>query len=194
MSATSKKPRKPYAISDAERARRGARIIQFASAGGQARNAKVTPEKQFEYSSKGGKARIANYNRLKSLMIPESPESIRKRRIDLEGKREAILDALVESAEADGAEVAVVSAALRELRTEADRLLDREARAKAEQAVVKAEAGPRAAIGPAVQPATVQPAPPSSVATLPAGLPGNSPVDFLRAYISTPILPSIASD
>ena len=152
MVAAVAKPRRKLNLSPEERQRRTDQILGWASIGGQARNAKVTPEKQFEYSSKGGKARIANYNRLKSLMIPESPESVRKRRMELEAKREAILDALVESAEADGAEVSVVSAALRELRTEADRLIDREARAKAEQAQ-QAAAGPaRAALVPAIPP------------------------------------------
>ena len=170
MAATTvKKARKAYRITDEDRARRAAQIAGFASIGGQARNAKVTPEKQFEYSSKGGKARIANYNRMKSLMIPESPESIRKRRMELEGKREQILDALVESAEAEGAEVSVVSAALRELRTEADRLLDRENRAKADQQAAKDAGGaPRAALVPVVSA-------PADPAALPAADPATNP-------------------
>jgi hypothetical protein len=164
MVAAVAKPRRKMNLSPEERQRRTNQILGWASIGGQARNAKVTPEKQFEYSSKGGKARIANYNRLKSLMIPESPESVRKRRLDLEAKREAILDALVESAEAEGAEVSVVSAALRELRTEADRLIDREARAKAEQAA----AGPaRVALVPA-PPAALVAVPPAALAADPA--------------------------
>jgi hypothetical protein len=167
MVAAVAKPRRKLNLSPEERQRRTDQILGWASIGGQARNAKVTPEKQFEYSSKGGKARIANYNRLKSLMIPESPESVRKRRMELEAKREAILDALVESAEADGAEVSVVSAALRELRTEADRLIDREARAKAEQAQ-QAAAGPaRAALVPA-PPAALLAIPPAALAADPA--------------------------
>jgi hypothetical protein len=144
--------REKLQITAEDRERRAKHIAKFCHLGGAAA-AKRPKEDIIRYCSAGGKKRAENYQAMRNLMIPESPESVRKRRLDLEAKREAILDALVESAEADGAEVSVVSAALRELRTEADRLIDREARAKAEQAV-QAAAGPaRVALVPAIPPA-----------------------------------------
>jgi hypothetical protein len=159
-----KQARKAYKISDEDRARRAAQITGFASIGGQANVEKHGFDGLSKAGKLGGTARSKNYQFLKMIIQPESPEGIRKRRMELEAKREQILDALVESAEADGAEVSVVSAALRELRTEADRLIDREARAKAEQAV-QAAAGPaRAALVPAIPPAIL----PALVAADPA--------------------------
>jgi len=100
----------------------------------------------------GGAARSQNYQFLKMIIQPESPEGLRKRRMELEGKREQILDSLTKAAlgqQAPDADCSIISAALRELRTESDRLLEREERAKAE-AAVKGGDSPRA---PIIQPA-----------------------------------------
>ena len=160
--------REKLKITAEDRERRSKHIAKFCHLGGAAA-AKRPKEDIRRYCSAGGKKRAENYRAMKNALIPESPEGIRKRRMDLEGKREQILDALVESAEAEGAEVSVVSAALRELRTEADRLLERENRAKAEQQAAKDAGGaPRAALVPVV-------AAPADPAALPAADPATNP-------------------
>ena len=157
MAAIMEKPaRKPYSITDAERARRADVLRPYAAAGGRANIAKHGSEGMSKAGKVGGKVQHERYKLLMMSIKPESPEDLRRRRVEIEAKREQILEALTKAAlgqQAPDADCAIISAALRELRAEADRLIDREARAKAEQAQ-QAAAGPaRAALVPAIPPA-----------------------------------------
>jgi hypothetical protein len=167
VSTLAKKQRKPYRISEADLARRSAQITGYASKGGQANVEKHGFDGLSKAGKLGGAARSKNYQFLKMIIQPESPEGLRKRRVEIEAKREQILEALTKAAlgqQAPDADCAIISAALRELRAEADRLIDREARAKAEQAEQAAAGPPRAALVPAAPPAIL----PALVAADPA--------------------------
>jgi hypothetical protein len=178
------KPRRKYRLSDSERQRRADAIRPYSLKGLAAAHSRP-PEERSRTAAAGGKAMFANYRAMKSVLSIESPESIRARRKELEGKRDALLDHLLACAAGDAdpqADLAIIKAALAELRPEIGLLIDREERAKA--AGPSIPTAPRAAIGPA---ATVQPAP----ASFPAHIsPGNPPSDILPADI----LPAIASD
>jgi hypothetical protein len=157
MAAIMEKPaRKPYSITDAERARRADVLRPYAAAGGRANIAKHGSEGMSKAGKVGGKVQHERYKLLMMSIKPESPEDLRRRRVEIEAKREQILEALTKAAlgqQAPDADCAIISAALRELRAEADRLIDREARAKAEQAQQAATGPARAALVPATSPA-----------------------------------------
>ncbi len=167
MAAIMEKPaRRRYKMTDEERARRSKHIGKFAKLGGAAAAARPKADIQ-RNAAAGGQARAKYYQLMKAAMTPESPEELRRQRLEVEAKRGQILEALTKAAlgqQAPDADCAIISAALRELRAEADRLIDREARAKAEQAE-QAAAGPaRAALVPAIPPAIL----PALVAADPA--------------------------
>ncbi len=165
MAATAEKPRRRYRMTDEERARRSKHIGKFSKLGGAASAKRPKTDIQ-RCAAAGGQARAKYYQLMKAAMSPESPEELRRQRLEVEAKRGQILEALTKAAlgqQAPDADCAIISAALRELRAEADRLIDREARAKAEQAE-QAAAGPaRVALVPAILPALVaaDPAPDS---------------------------------
>ena len=167
MAATAVKRRKKMNLSPEELLRRTENIRPYSSIGGKANLAKHGREGLSKAGKIGGKVQHLQYKVLAMAMQPDSPEDLRKRRIEIEGKRELILEALTKAAlgqQAPDADCAIISAALRELRAEADRLIDREARAKAEQAA-QAAAGPaRVALVPAAPPAIL----PALVAADPA--------------------------
>lgn len=121
-------------LSDAERARRTAHIVQYATVGGKASASGRTPEQQKEFAAMGGRARVAIFRAAVEALKPESPEEVKARRKALEGKRDKLLNALL--AAADGgkplkADLSTVKAALGEVRAEIGLLLDRESRARA---------------------------------------------------------------
>ena len=156
MAATAVKRRKKMNLSPEELLRRTENIRPYSSIGGKANLAKHGREGLSKAGKIGGKVQHLQYKVLAMAMQPDSPEDLRKRRIEIEGKRELILEALTKAAlgqQAPDADCAIISAALRELRAEADRLIDREARAKAEQAQQAATGPARAALVPATSPA-----------------------------------------
>jgi hypothetical protein len=155
MAATAVKRRKKMNLSPEELLRRTENIRPYSSIGGKANLAKHGREGLSKAGKIGGKVQHLQYKVLAMAMQPDSPEDLRKRRIEIEGKRELILEALTKAAlgqQAPDADCAIISAALRELRAEADRLIDREARAKAEQAQQAATGPARAALVPAIPP------------------------------------------
>lgn len=128
---------------------------------------------------------MEKYRTMKAALVPDTPEGFRLRRIDLEGKRDALLNKLIECAETETElpALAVLRAALTEIRAEIPILLDREERATKAAGQVSA-AAPRAAIGPA---APLQPAPAAFPAVDPAGNPSAD-------IPATDIPPAIAVD
>lgn len=124
----------------------------------------------------GGKAMLENYRTMKQAHNPETPDGYRLRRIQLEGKRDWLLDKLIECAETETKLDALseLRAALTEIRAEIPILLEREERAKAAGPAVPA--APRAPIVPVA-------------ASAPPSAPANPSPDISQADIHPPISP-----
>ncbi|NBU85040.1 MAG: hypothetical protein EBS21_10765 [Sphingomonadaceae bacterium] len=168
-------------LSPAEKDRRSKHIGQFAAKGGAAAMANKSPEERAAFGAMGGKALLERYRVMKSASGSDTPEGYRLRRIELEGKRDWLLDKLIECAETETKLDALseLRAALTEIRAEIPILLEREERAKA--AGPSVPTAPRAPIG---QPAPVATSAPSAPAS-----PGNPPPENPATDISPPISP-----
>lgn len=169
-------------MSPAERDRRSKHIAKYqhlASAASAARS----PEERSRVASIGAQAKAEQYSAMKAATGPETPHGYRLRRIELEGKRDWLLDKLIECAETETKMDALseLRAALTEIRAEIPILLDREERAT--KAAGQAAVAPRPAIGPA--PASLPPPVPGSGGISPAAFPAISAAD---------IPPAIAAD
>ncbi len=143
------KPKRRYRLSAAGRAQKSKHIGKFARAGGLANIAKHGSKGMSKAGKAGGKVQHERYRIMMLSIKPESPQDLRKRRIEAEAAREEILAALVAAAKEKDAKTETISAALRELRTESDRLKVRESEA------IAAEAAAGGSARPVVQPVTV---------------------------------------
>lgn len=158
-------------LSPAEKDRRSKHIGQFAAKGGAAAMANKSPEERAAFGAMGGKALLERYRVMKSASGSDTPEGYRLRRIELEGKRDWLLDKLIECAETETKLDALseLRAALTEIRAEIPILLEREERAKV---AAPALVAPRAPIAPLSPSAPAASGPPS------AGIPqADSPPD-----------------
>ena len=174
------KPRRKYRITEADRERRAIQINKYGDKGRAAAAARP-PEERSRSASFGGKALYESYRAMKDAFTTESPESIRARRKQLEGKRDELLDHLLACAAGSAdlqADLGIIKAALAELRPEIGLLIDREERAKAAgPPVPTAPRAPIVPVVPVVPVAIVQPAP------------RNPPPENPAADISPPISP-----
>jgi len=128
------KKRGPYRLTDADRENRSKHIRQFAGMGGRAAAAKSTPEERKERMRLARAGLTRKMQIMKTLDVPESVENLKTRRKRHEASREKILDTLVKMAKEPDAEHPIMSAALRELRVEEDRLYAKEKEAIAARA------------------------------------------------------------